>query len=181
MISGMISWKTMNSGVPRSVLAQNSYKNSLTGHFLVHPNSYVFFMNSYMNSWFFMNSYMNSVYELCARTLLGTPEFIVFHEFMPDIMDFGLFSWERSYEKSCLTNIVKNIVKNMVKWWKISMNSSLNLIEFMARSPPRCADAPYLTGPGHSAAAAPEPPASLSACLFQQLQSKYTSESEPYL
>ena len=36
-------------------------------------------------------------------------------------------------------------------------------------------------GPGHSAAAAPEPPASLSACLFQQLQSKYTSESEPYL
>ena len=29
-----------------------------------------------------------------------------------------------------------------------------------------CADAPYLTGPGHSAAAAPEPPASLSACLF---------------
>ena len=53
----------------------------------------------------------------------------------------------------------------------------LNLIEFMAQ----CADAPYLTGPGHSAAAAPEPPASLSACLFQQLQSKYTSESEPYL
>ena len=38
----------------------------------------------------------------------------------------------------------------------------LNLIEFMAR----CADAPYRTGPGHSATAAPEPPASLSACLF---------------
>ena len=62
-----------------------------------------------------MNSYMNSVYELCARTLLGTPEFIVFHELMPDIMDFGLFSWERSYEKSCLKNIVMNIVKNIVK------------------------------------------------------------------
>ena len=28
------------------------------------------------------------------------------------------------------------------------------------------ADAPYLTEPGHSATAAPEPPASLSACLF---------------
>ena len=98
---------------------------------------------------------------------------IVFHEFMPDIMDFGLFSCERSYEKSCL----KNIVKNIVKLWKISMNSSLNLLEFMVQ----CADAQYLTGPGHSAAAAPEPPASLSACLFQQLQSKYTSKSEPYL
>ena len=36
-------------------------------------------------------------------------------------------------------------------------------IEFMAR----CADAPYLTVPGNSAAAAPELPASLSACLFQ--------------
>ena len=36
------------------------------------------------------------------------------------------------------------------------------LIEFMAL----CADAQYLTGPGHSEAAAPEPPASLSACLF---------------
>ena len=42
------------------------------------------------------------------------------------------------------------------------MNSSLNLIEFMAL----CADAQYLTGPGHSAAAAPEPPAPLSAGLF---------------
>ena len=55
------------------------------------------------------------IYKIFARTLLGTPEFIVFHEFMPDIMDFGLFSCERSYEKSCLKNIVKNVVKNMVK------------------------------------------------------------------
>ena len=30
---------------------------------------------------------------------------------MPDIMDFGLVSRERSYQKSCLKNIVKNIVK----------------------------------------------------------------------
>ena len=58
------------------------YKNSLTGHFLVHPKSYVFFMNSYMNS----------MYEFCARTLLGTTEFMVFHEFMPEIMDSGLLS-----------------------------------------------------------------------------------------
>ena len=42
------------------------------------------------------------------------------------------------------------------------MNSSLNLMEFMAQ----CANTQYLTGPGHSAAAGPEPPASLSACLF---------------
>ena len=31
-------------------------------------------------------------YEFFARTLLGTLEFIVFHEFMPDIMNLGLFS-----------------------------------------------------------------------------------------
>ena len=44
------------------------------------------------------------------------------------------------------------------------MNSSLNLIELIMMA--RCANAPYLTGPGHSATAAPEPPASLSAYLF---------------
>ena len=58
---------------------------------------------------------MYSIYEFFARTLLGTPEFIVFHEFMPDIMDFDLFSKKRSYQKSCLKNIVKNIVKKIVK------------------------------------------------------------------
>ena len=62
-------------------------KNSLTGHFLVHPKSYVFFMsswlNSYLNSWFSMNSYKNSDMN-SFLTLLGpgTPEFIVFHEIM---------------------------------------------------------------------------------------------------
>ena len=35
----------------------------------------------------------------------------------------------------------------IVKWWKICMNSSLNLIEFMVL----CADALYLMGPGDSA------------------------------
>ena len=67
--------------------------NFLTGHFLVHPKTYVFFMNSYMNSWFFMNIY---IYEFFARTLLGTPEFIVFQEILPDVMD--IFSPETSVQ-----------------------------------------------------------------------------------
>ena len=50
------------------------------------------------------------IYEFFPWTLLGTPEFIVFYEIMLDILDFGLFSWARSYQKSCLKNIVKNIV-----------------------------------------------------------------------
>ena len=54
------------------------------------------------------------IYEFFARALLATPEFIVFHEFMPDIMNFCLFSWERSYQKSYLKNIVNNIMKNIV-------------------------------------------------------------------
>ena len=41
------------------------------------------------------------------------------------------------------------------------MNSSLN-------SWALCAEVPYLTGPGHSAAAAPVPPASLSECSVSQ-------------
>ena len=44
---------------------------------------------------------------------------LVFHEIMPDNMEFGLLSRERSYWKSCLKNIVNN-VKNIVKnIWKI--------------------------------------------------------------
>ena len=31
-------------------------------------------------------------YEFLDRTLLGTPEFIFFHEIMPEIMYFGLLS-----------------------------------------------------------------------------------------
>ena len=48
-----------------------------------------------------MKSYANPAWYL----------FMVFHDFMPDIMDFGLFSLERSYSNSCLKNIVKNIEK----------------------------------------------------------------------
>ena len=51
-------------------------------------------------------------------TVLAALKFMVSHEFMPDIMDFGLFSRERSYSKSCLKNFVKNTVKNKVISWK---------------------------------------------------------------
>ena len=46
-------------------------------------------------------------------------------------------------------HIGSHVVKNIVKLWKICMNSSSN-------SWARCADAQYLMGAGHSAAAAPE-------------------------
>ena len=51
MISGMNSWKIMNSGVPRSVLAKNSYQNS------------------YMNSWKIMNyEFMKKTYDFgCTK------------------------------------------------------------------------------------------------------------------
>ena len=41
-----------------------------------------------------------------------------------------------------------------------------DMYEFFIEFVRRCADAPYLTGPGHSAAATPEPSASRSAGLF---------------
>ena len=49
-------------------LYEFSCKNSLTGHFLVHPKSYVFFMNSY--------------------------EFMIFHEFICEFMIFHEFIYE---------------------------------------------------------------------------------------
>ena len=52
--------------------------NSYTIHIRIHD----FFMNSY-EYW----------YEFFDRTLLGTPEFIIFHEIIPKIMNFSLFSW----------------------------------------------------------------------------------------
>ena len=123
-------------------------------------------LNSYMKLWFFMNSCMNSIYEFCARTLFGTPEFTVFHEFMPDIMILNSFHGRyliRNHVWRISWRISWKLEWNDGRFVWIELNSSLNLIDFMAR----CADAPYLTGPGHSAAAAPEPPAPLSACLFQ--------------
>ena len=39
----------------------------------------------------------------------------------------------------------------------------MELLKRILHSSARCADPPYLTGPGHPAAAAPQPPASLSA------------------
>ena len=105
------------------------------------------------------------IYELwCktfARTLPGTPEIMTFHEFMPDIMDFGHFQWKIPFWKSCLKNIVKNVVKNIVNLWKFSLNSGYCIVN-SARSG-------WHHG-SHSCcccwAAAPEPPASLSAGMF---------------
>ena len=51
MKSGMISWKTMSSGVSRSVLANNSYQNS------------------YMNSWKFVNSWILVYQEESWQTI----------------------------------------------------------------------------------------------------------------
>ena len=56
MISGMISWKTMNSVVPRSVLAKSSYQNS--------------YMNLWkiMNLYEFMYKFMKKTYDLgCTK------------------------------------------------------------------------------------------------------------------
>ena len=143
-------------------ICEFKYKNSLTGHFLVHPKSYVFFMKSYMNSWYSINSYMNFDMNSLPGHFMVTRILSLSWNHARYIMDYGLLSWERSYWKSCLKNTVKNIVKNIVNWWKIWVNWTEFFIEFMRR----CADAPYLTGPGHSAAAAPEPSASQSAGLF---------------
>ena len=56
--------------------------------FLIPPKSYVSFMNSYMNSWF---SYMNLGYDFICQPFLVPPNSLVFDDFMPDLMDFGLF------------------------------------------------------------------------------------------
>ena len=90
----------------------------------------------------------------------STPEFIVFHEVMPDIMIFGLFLRERSYQKSCLKNIVKIFVKNTVNWWKLW---------------PWRANVQYLTGPGHSAA--PEPPARSCLTVSQSIWQSYRANT----
>ena len=91
---------------------------------------------------FYMNCNVKSLTQL-DRTLLGTPEFKIFHEFMPDIMNFGHFSWKRSFCKSYL----KIIVKNIVNLWKFSAN----YCEFLYTA--LRAAAPCLMGPFHAAAA----------------------------
>ena len=53
-----------------------------------------------------------------VNSYANPPNSWLFHEFMQDIMDFGLISWEGSPSKSCLKNIVKNIVKTIVISWK---------------------------------------------------------------
>ena len=53
-----------------------------------------------------------------VNSYANPPNSWLFHEFMQDIMDFGLISWEGSPSKSCLKNSVKNIVKTIVISWK---------------------------------------------------------------
>ena len=94
---------------------------------LVPPISYVFFhkfINSYMYSWFSMNTCMKWWYESICKPFWH-PWFNIFNEFIPDVMDFGPFSWKRSYSKSCLKNIEKQKVKSIVISCKFKKNSQL--------------------------------------------------------
>ena len=137
------------------------YKNSLTGHFLVHPKSDVFFMNSYINSWFSMNSYMNSD----MNSFLDTSWYTRFHS----------FSWNHARYHGLWPLFMGEIILEIMsedfretyreKFSEIMEDLYEFLNESSLNSWALCADAPYLTGPGHSAAAALEPRASLSACL----------------
>ena len=85
-----------------------------------------------------------------------------FQEFIPDIVDFGLISWKRSYSNSCLSlseEHCEKIVKNIVISWSFKKSSPLNSLAL-------CADALCLMGLAHRphpTAAALVPPASLSA------------------
>ena len=96
MISGMNSWKTMNSGVPRSVLAKNSYQNS------------------YMNSWKIMNSYTNSWKNICP-----VKEFLYMNSYVNSYMNsymktFFMNSYMNSYMNSCMWILKIHIRKNII-------------------------------------------------------------------
>ena len=90
-------------------------------------------------------------YEFFDGTLLGAPDFMIFHEFMPDIKNFGHFSWKKSYWKSYLKNIVNNIVKNIVNWWDFSVTSGHCIVNSCMKCIPAAlrAAAPCLMGPTH--------------------------------
>ena len=78
------------------------------------------------------------------------------HEFWPFFMGaikLEIMSEEDSEEYSAKYSDLMEFLRRILHWiyW---------------RSEAWCVDAQYLTGPDHSAATAPEPPASLSACLY---------------
>ena len=84
------------------------------------------------------------------QTRLGTPKFMVFHEFMPDIMNlasFRPFSLERLYLNSCqcLNKIVTRKLEKISDFMEFKKNSQLNNLNLSAQ----CMDAQCLTGPAH--------------------------------
>ena len=102
---------------------------------LVPPISYVFFhkfINSYMYSWFSMNTCLKWWYESICKPFWH-PWFNIFNEFIPDVMDFGPFSWKRSYSKSCLKNIEKQKVKSIVISCKLFFFSCVGPCSIMDR------------------------------------------------
>ena len=53
----------------------------------------MFFVHEFIYEFMIFDEFIYEfIYEIFARTILGTPEYIVFLEIMPNIMDFGLFS-----------------------------------------------------------------------------------------
>ena len=76
MISGMNSGKTVNSCVPRSVPAKNSYQSSYMNSWKI--------MNSHMNSWKIMNSYefMKKTYDLGCTKKCPVKEFSYMNSYM---------------------------------------------------------------------------------------------------
>ena len=84
------------------------------------------------------------------QTRLGTPKFMVFHEFIPDIMNlasFRPFSLERLYLNSCqcLNKIVTRKLEKISDFMEFKKNSQLNNLNLAAQ----CMDAQCLTGPAH--------------------------------
>ena len=112
------------------------YKNSLTGHFLVHPKSYIFL---WIHVWIHDYSWIHiwiQIWILCQDTSWYTRIHSFswiharYHEFGPLVIGeikFVVIKLRRTSPwKSCLNNIVKNIVKNIVNSWKIFIYSLLN-------------------------------------------------------
>ena len=114
--------------------------NSLTGHFsiLVHPKSYFFFDEFIHESTIFPEFKYEFWEEFFAR-LLGTPEFKVFHQLMPEVIYFGLFyvgsyskiveilSEEYSEENREKYSDFMELIKRILHWidWRVALTHSI--------------------------------------------------------
>ena len=111
-----------------------------------------------MNSW--------SQTHICFVTFRGNPKLTVFHEFIAEIMNFGPFSWTKSYLKLSLKKLIKISVKYVSEFicflWNLVWIAYHDLLPW-AQCNVWCCQLMML--PAHDAAA-PESPASLSASLF---------------